>query len=84
MLESSLLKAAHHGSRTSSSRAFLTAARPEWVAISCGINNKFKHPSPVVLDRYRESNIRVLRTDLSGCLTFELSERGIEVQTHLE
>ena len=45
-LRADILKAAHHGSRTSSTRAFLEGVDPKVVAISCGVNNKFRHPSP--------------------------------------
>jgi competence protein ComEC len=78
-LRSTLLKSAHHGSRTSSTRPFLQAVRPEAIAISCGIDNKFGHPSPEVLDRYKGLDALVDRTDLSGCLTYRVSERGIKV-----
>lgn len=83
-LRSTILKAAHHGSRTSSTRPFLKAVRPRWVAISCGIENKFGHPSPEVLSRYKGLNIRSLRTDLGGCLTFRIGEDGIGVSRFLE
>ena len=82
-LQSTILKAAHHGSRTSSSRPFLDAARPLWVAISCGIDNKFGHPGPEVMSRYEELNIESYRTDLGGCLTFWMGEEGIRVSRFL-
>jgi competence protein ComEC len=83
-LHSSILKAPHHGSRTSSTRRFLEAVSPRWVAISCGIENKFGHPSPEVVSRYQKLNIKSRRTDLGGCLTFRIGEDGIGVSRFLE
>jgi competence protein ComEC len=84
VLRSSILKAAHHGSRTSSSMPFLKAVSPDWVAISCGIDNKFRHPSPEVLAWYRELDIAGHRTDLVGCLTYRMGAGGVSVAGHLE
>ena len=50
-LGSTVLKAAHHGSATSSSQAFLNAVQPEVVVVSAGRNNKFGHPAPEVVER---------------------------------
>lgn len=62
-----VLKAGHHGSRTSSSTALLDAARPDRVLISCGIDNRHRHPShgPFLA---RGETLRVLRTDLRGTI----------------
>lgn len=58
------LKAAHHGSRTSSTTEFLERVQPRVVIVSAGANNRFGHPSPEVLARVRKA--RVLRTDRDG------------------
>ena len=50
-LGSTVLKAAHHGSATSSSQAFLNAVQPEVVVVSAGLDNKFGHPAPEVVER---------------------------------
>ena len=50
-LQATVLKAAHHGSATSSSQAFLNAVAPEAVVVSAGRENKFGHPSPEVVER---------------------------------
>lgn len=82
-LRADILKAAHHGSRTSSTQAFLNGVRPSWVAVSCGIKNKFRHPSPDVIDRYAQMGIHIMRTDLSGAIRFFIGEEGITTQTWL-
>ena len=83
-LRADILKAAHHGSRTSSTQDFLNGVRPTWVAVSCGIRNKFRHPSPEVIDRYDQMGMKVLRTDLLGAIRFVINERGIEIKSWIE
>ena len=68
MLESTVLLAPHHGSKTSSSEAFLNAVKPQWVVISRGYRNRFGFPPPVVLDRYQTQNATVLDTACDGFL----------------
>jgi competence protein ComEC len=63
-----ILKAAHHGSQTSTTSLFLKAARPQIALISCGRYNRFGHPAPGVLQRLNRENIPVLRTDLDGAI----------------
>lgn len=65
-LESQILKAPHHGSRTSSSDEFLSAVNPEAVIISCGRRNRFGHPAPSTLDRYKQRGLKYYRTDQDG------------------
>lgn len=66
--EVDILKVAHHGSKTSTSQAFLDRARPEIAVISSGENNSYGHPSPEVLERLTESGALVLRTDQRGTI----------------
>ena len=67
-----ILKVAHHGSISSSIEKFIKKVRPEFATISCGINNKFKHPSKIVLDRFNKMNTKIFRTDLNGEISFKL------------
>jgi competence protein ComEC len=66
---SAVLKAPHHGSRTSSSDEFLDSVAPDLVVISAGRNNRFGFPHPEVLARLERRGIAVLRTDLHGAVT---------------
>lgn len=63
---SSILKVAHHGSKTSSSNLFLGAVSPLVSVIQSGENNTFGHPHPDVLDRIQKEGSEILRTDQMG------------------
>ncbi len=76
-LQATILKSPHHGSKTSSSEAFLETVNPQLVVIPVGLDNKFGHPSPEVLERYAAYGILVLRTDQRG--TIELITDGQQV-----
>ena len=65
------LKVAHHGSRFSSSAAFLDAARPALAVISVGARNPFRHPSAETLARLESAGARVYRTDRDGAVILE-------------
>ena len=65
-LRSDVLKIGHHGSRTSTSEAFLDAVGPMAAVIQVGGNNRFGHPHPYVMERLYERGIGVFRTDLMG------------------
>ncbi len=60
------LKVGHHGSKYATSEDFVTRAKPEVAIISCGEWNRYGHPSQIVLDRLKNSNVKVYRTDLQG------------------
>lgn len=68
-LKSSILKAGHHGSNTSSSLPFLKAVAPEAAIISLGANNDYHHPHPSTLKKYGEAKMKVYRTDTDGTVT---------------
>lgn len=66
--EVDIQKVGHHGSKTSSSLDFLWKLRPEMALISCGLNNKFGHPSPEVLSNFASIGAQILRTDQLGTI----------------
>ncbi len=70
-LHSNIIKAGHHGSNTSSSLEFLNAVDPDIALISAGKKNKFRHPSPVVLERYQSLGYKTERTDSHGSIIYE-------------
>lgn len=65
-LNSTVLKAAHHGSKTSSSFNFIQAVNPKAVVISAGLNNKFGHPSPESLTAYLQFTKKIYCTAFNG------------------
>lgn len=67
-LKSAILKAGHHGSRTSSGDAFVRVVAPSYALISDGKDNKYGHPHQETLDTFRAFGVEVLRTDLLGAI----------------
>lgn len=63
-----VLKIAHHGSKNSSSKAFLDVIKPEISIISCGLENTYGHPSNEVINNLNDINCKVLRTDTMGSI----------------
>ena len=63
-LNAGVLKAGHHGSKTSTSPEFVEAVSPNIVVISVGKDNKYGHPRQEVLDNL--AGVKILRTDLDG------------------
>ena len=75
LADCSILKVAHHGSDSSSQASFINLVKPEYSVISCGIGNKYNHPSGDILD-FLFANSTVLRTDLQGDITFTITPDG--------
>jgi competence protein ComEC len=75
-----VLKVAHHGSRTSSTEAFLDAVRPSVAVVSAGAGNPYGHPAAATIARLRERGTRVLRTDADGTVEIALEAAGVTVQ----
>ncbi|MGH7789153.1 MAG: ComEC/Rec2 family competence protein, partial [Candidatus Binatia bacterium] len=75
-IASTVLKVPHHGSRTSSSAAFLDAVRPRLAVMSLGYDNRFGFPHPSVLAAYRARGIALRRTDLDGAVTLRIDADG--------
>jgi competence protein ComEC len=68
LLRCTVLKVPHHGSRYSSSMAFLKAAAPQIAVVSAGYGNSFHLPAQETLDRLQRLGIRLYRTDLDGTI----------------
>lgn len=76
-LQSNILKVGHHGSRTSTSDAFLARVRPDYAFISVGINNKYGHPHKEALDRLRNAGAKIyLTTAGTQSFTIPAPEKG--------
>jgi competence protein ComEC len=71
-LRAQVLLAPHHGSRTSSSPAFLDAVAPQLAVFQVGYRNRYRHPNPAVLERYLARGIGVLRSDAHAAIEIRL------------
>lgn len=76
-LGADVLKAGHHGSRTSTSLPYLAAVNPKYAVISAGKDNKYGHPHKEVLDNLERYGVQILRTDQDGRIIFESD--GVEL-----
>jgi competence protein ComEC len=69
-LDADILKVGHHGSRTSTSDAFVKAVTPAAAVISVGGDNRYGHPTQDVLKTLTNNNVKTLRTDEEGTVVF--------------
>lgn len=76
-LRAQVLKAGHHGSRTSSTEVFLDAVQPSHAVLSLGRNNGFGFPHPEVLERLAVRGVQVHRTDQDGVIRLVMDEAGV-------
>ena len=74
-LKSDILKVAHHGSDTSTTKEFLELVNPKIALIGVGKNNSFNHPSKDVISRLEDVQIKIYRTDLMGEITIFVNNR---------
>ncbi|WP_239644550.1 ComEC/Rec2 family competence protein [Enterococcus crotali] len=70
-LKVDVLKAGHHGSKTSSDSLFIQKIDPENAVISCGRNNRFKHPHEETLTVLKQANIDIFQTNKNGMIYYE-------------
>lgn len=83
ILQSTVLKVPHHGSRSSSQARFVAAVSPEIALFSVGRKNRYHHPHSKVLKTYEKSGPKPLRTDQVGAVVMETGS-GLNVTTFLE
>lgn len=73
-----VLKVGHHGSRTSTSAAWLDALQPGVALVSVGRENHYRHPHPQVIARLAERGITTLRTDQLGLITVRTNGHSLD------
>ncbi len=83
-LESTVLKVAHHGSKTSSSKGFLSKVNPRIAVISCGMGNDFGHPHKNTLKALENLNSKILRTDINGNIIIKTNNDKLMISTEHE
>ena len=80
-LRADLLKAGHHGSRTSSSLPWLREIEPRWATISSGVRNRHGHPHLVALQRLEAAGTTRLRLDVVGSVTWQTDGEAMSLRT---
>lgn len=75
-LRADLMSVGHHGSRTSTSPAWVDAVSPDLAVISAGAGNWFGHPHPLTLETLAEAGVRVRRTDRHGTVCVRAEADG--------
>jgi competence protein ComEC len=83
-LHADVLKVGHHGSRTSSTAAFLEAVNPRVGIASVGTGNRYGHPAPETLSAFLARGTPVVRTDLEGTVVIRSDGRRLEVESRGE
>ncbi|MFW2373208.1 MAG: DNA internalization-related competence protein ComEC/Rec2 [Gammaproteobacteria bacterium] len=79
-LASDVLILPHHGSKTSSTQAFIEQVRPDYALVSAGYRNRFRHPQPDIVQRYRSLGTKVMNTATSGAISIYFDDKsGISV-----
>lgn len=81
-LPATLLIVPHHGSKSSSSEAFVQATQPRYAVFTVGYRNRFHHPHPDTLERYRTVGSELLRSDSDGALIIEMDAQNFTVESH--
>jgi competence protein ComEC len=83
-LRSDFVKVAHHGSKSSSTQAFVAATRPSLAIISVGRTSMFGHPNREVVERWRMSGAEVLTTGQRGTISVTTDGRYLNVATFVK
>ena len=76
-LASQVLLVPHHGSRTSSTAAFIAAVSPATAVVQAAYRSRYGHPAPDVLRRYDDRGIQLMRSDRCGAFTLEPDGAGV-------
>lgn len=78
-LKSTVLKAGHHGSKTSSSADFLREVNPEAALISCGAGNDYGHPHKPTMKKYHSLKLKIYETDKNGTITVKTDGKNYSI-----
>jgi competence protein ComEC len=79
-LKTDLIKVPHHGSKSSSSDAFVSHTRPGVAVVTVGRGNSYHHPSDAVLAQYEKIGARICRTDLDGAVMIRATNGVFAIQ----
>ena len=81
--EAMLLKVAHHGSASGTSKELLATVHPHYAVISVGHRNVYGHPRLEVLDRLQQAGVKTYRTDEDGAVSFYLDGMSVTADVSL-
>jgi len=76
-LKSDVLKAPHHGSKTSSSEPFLEKVAPAYIVVTSGLGNDHNLPSTEILERYKNIGAKTLLTEEMGSIVFAANGKEV-------
>jgi competence protein ComEC len=81
-ISATVLVVGHHGSRTSSLIEFIEQVQPRYSVFTVGYRNRYGHPHPQVMARFRDHGVRTLRSDTGGLITLTFGEAGVEASEY--
>ncbi|HQU83846.1 MAG TPA: ComEC/Rec2 family competence protein, partial [Pyrinomonadaceae bacterium] len=81
LLQSNVIKTAHHGSKTSSIQDFISSTNAEYAIISVGKHSQFGHPHKEVVERWKNSGAKIYKTGEKGTITISTDGKDFELQT---
>lgn len=81
-LPATMLIVPHHGSKTSSTQPFVDAVHPHYAVFTAGYRNKFGHPKPEVVERYRAAGSELLRSDVDGAIMVDMDAENFTVERY--
>jgi len=81
-LPATMLIVPHHGSKTSSTQPFVDAVHPRYAVFTSGYRNKFGHPKPEVVERYRAAGSELLRSDVDGAIMVDMDAGNFTVEKY--
>ncbi len=81
-LPATFLVVPHHGSRSSSSPAFVHAVHPRYAMFTSGYLNRFGHPKDEIVERYRAAGSEILRSDEDGAVSIRMDAQDFEVERY--
>jgi len=79
-LKADVLKVSHHGSKSSTTSAFLKAVSPKYAVISVGKDNDYGHPALETLKRLQSAGVKIYRTDENGTILFITDGKSITIK----
>jgi competence protein ComEC len=81
-LSSDILVVPHHGSRSSSTEAFLDRVHPRLALLPVGYRNRYRHPNPEILARYLERGIAIDASPSAGAISITLGPDGLRLERY--